>query len=143
METLLVRLKAYDSRRGFVLRRFTYAGIKFHEERGWYRVEKDVAEYLRGVREISTDPYSPLAFDVCTDDEAKALEEAEAAQAKVKQAATDQIALSRGRAAGAVTTAELSRAAGDRKPRQGRRGAEPEQPAQTPGQSQLPPDPFE
>ena len=47
METLLVRLKRHDSRRGNVLRRYTYAGIKFHEERGWYRVAKDVADYLR------------------------------------------------------------------------------------------------
>ena len=42
MQTLLVRLKPYDPRRGFVLRRYTYRGIKFHEERGWYRVDKDV-----------------------------------------------------------------------------------------------------
>ena len=35
METMLVRLKSFDPRRGAVLRRFTYAGIKFHEERGW------------------------------------------------------------------------------------------------------------
>ena len=141
METLLVRLKAYDPRRGFVLRRFTYAGIKFQEERGWYRVEKEVADYLRGVPQISTDQYSPLAFDVCNDDEAKALEEAEAAQAKVKQAATDQIAVSRGRLAGAVTTADLARGSGDRKPRQGRRTTESE--PQTQPQSQLQPDPPE
>ena len=70
-DTLLVRLKPYDPRRGHVLRRYTYAGIKFQEERGWYRVEKAVAEYLRGVRETPTDRYSPLAFDVCTEDEAQ------------------------------------------------------------------------
>ena len=46
-DTLLVRLKPYDPRRGHVLRRYTYAGIKFQEERGWYRVERPVAEYLR------------------------------------------------------------------------------------------------
>ena len=34
METLFVRLKPYDPRRGYVLRRYTYRGIKFHEERG-------------------------------------------------------------------------------------------------------------
>ena len=48
-DTLLVRLKPYDPRRGHVLRRYTYAGIKFHEERGWYRVSKDVAAYLKTV----------------------------------------------------------------------------------------------
>ena len=51
METLLVRLKPHDPRRGHVLRRYTYRGIKFHEERGWYRVEKPVADYLRAVRQ--------------------------------------------------------------------------------------------
>ncbi len=64
MQTLLVRLKPYDPRRGFVLRRYTYRGIKFHEERGWYRVDKDVGEYLRSVRQVPGDEHAPLAFDV-------------------------------------------------------------------------------
>ena len=63
METMLVRLKALDPRRGQVLRRFTYQGIKFHQERGWYRVDKAVAEYLRAVRQQPSDPHSPPAFD--------------------------------------------------------------------------------
>lgn len=53
-DTLLVRLKPYDPRRGHVLRRFTYAGIKFQEERGWYRVERPVAEYLRAVATLTS-----------------------------------------------------------------------------------------
>ena len=44
METVFVRLKPYDPRRGYVLRRYTYRGIKFQEERGWFRVPKDVAD---------------------------------------------------------------------------------------------------
>ncbi len=72
-DTLLVRLKPYDPRRGFVLRRFTYAGIRFQDERGWYRVERKVGEHLRAVRTVPTDKYAPLAFDVCTEAEAKAL----------------------------------------------------------------------
>lgn len=70
MQTLLVRLKPNDPRRGCVLRRFTYRSIKFHEERGWYRVDKEVAEYLRGVRQVPGDKHAPLAFDVCTEAEA-------------------------------------------------------------------------
>ena len=62
-DTLLVRLKPYDPRRGFVLRRFTYAGIRFQDERGWYRVERKVGEHLRAVRTVPTDKYAPLAFD--------------------------------------------------------------------------------
>ncbi len=111
METLLVRLKPYDPRRGHVLRRFTYAGIKFQPERGWYRVEKAVAEYLRGVRQQSADQYSPFAFDVCTDTEATALEARDAEAGKVKQSATDEVKLTPARPAGALTTAELAKSA--------------------------------
>jgi hypothetical protein len=90
-DTLLVRLKPYDPRRGHVLRRYTYAGIKFQEERGWYRVERPVAEYLRAVREVPSDRYAPLAFDVCTEAEAKALDAGESEAAKVKRSATDDL----------------------------------------------------
>lgn len=83
-DTLLVRLKPYDPRRGFVLRRFTYAGIRFQDERGWYRVERKVGEHLRAVRTVPTDKYAPLAFDVCTEAEAKALDAGESEAAKVK-----------------------------------------------------------
>ena len=105
METLLVRLKPYDPRRGHVLRRYTYAGIKFQEERGWYRVEKPVAEYLRAVHEVPTDGYSPLAFDVCTEEEAKALEAGESEATKVKRSATDDLKVVPSRPA--VTTEDL------------------------------------
>lgn len=97
METLLVRLKPHDSRRGHVLRRYTYLGIKLHQERGWYRVAKDVAEYLRGVHQVVSDEYSPLAFDVCTDEEAKALDAREETESKVRRAAADEIKVSEAR----------------------------------------------
>jgi hypothetical protein len=106
MDTLLVRLKPHDPRRGNVLRRFTYAGIKFHEERGWYRVAKHVAEHLRTVRQVGGDEYTPLAFDVCTDDEAKALDAREDHESKVRRGAADEIKLSEARSE-AVTTADL------------------------------------
>lgn len=111
METLLVRLKAYDARRGQVLRRFTYAGIKFQPERGWYRVEKTVAEYLRTVREQAGDAYSPLAFDVCSDAEAKTLDATEAEEAQVRKTASDELKIVQARASGAVTTEDLPKAA--------------------------------
>jgi hypothetical protein len=104
-DTLLVRLKPYDPRRGHVLRRYTYAGIKFQEERGWYRVERPVAEYLRAVREVPSDRYAPLAFDVCTETEAKALDANESEVAKVKRSATDDLKVVPARAA--VTTEDL------------------------------------
>ena len=111
MATMLVRLKPHDPRRGCVLRRFTYRGIKFHEERGWYRVEKAVAAYLRAVRQVAGDEHSPPAFDVCTDSEAKDLDAKEKEGAIPRAAATDDIKVSEARDEGAVTTDDLPEAA--------------------------------
>jgi len=108
MDTLLVRLKSYDPRRGFVLRRFTYAGIRFQGERGWYRIEKGVADRLRTTRSVASDPHSPLAFDVCTEAEAKALDAAEADAAKTKRNATDDLKVVAARAT--TTTDDLPKA---------------------------------
>jgi len=121
METMLVRLKPLDPRRGHVLRRFTYQGIKIHEERGWYRVAKAVADYLRSVHQQPADPHSPLAFDVCTEDEARATEAKEKEAANARKNATDDIKLSVARPSGAVTTSDLPEAPkDDKKPRKDR-----------------------
>jgi len=118
---MLVRLKPFDPRRGLVLRRYTHAGIKFHGERGWYRVEKPVADYLRGVRQQAADANSPLAFDVCTEEEAKTLDVREKDSVNGRKAAADDIKLSVARPAGAVTTADLPEPAkDDKKPRKDR-----------------------
>ena len=106
MESMLVRLKAHDPRRGHVMRRYTYRGIKFQEDRGWYRVENEVAEYLQTVRQVATDEHSPLAFDVCTEAEAKALDKKEQDAEKKRRAATDNIKVSRARDGRSTTTEE-------------------------------------
>jgi hypothetical protein len=108
METMLVRLKPYDPRRKFVLRRYVYAGIHFLVMRGWERVPKEIADYLRGVRQKEFDPYSPPAFDVCTDAEAKVLEKREREATNVRRTALDTIPLAEPRRLpGVVTTADL------------------------------------
>jgi hypothetical protein len=89
METLFVRLKPYDPRRGQLIRRFTYRGIKFHDDRGWLRVPKEVADYLREVREVPSDQHSSLAFDVCTEAEAKSLDAAEQESAVTRKTASE------------------------------------------------------
>ena len=110
--TLLVRLKAYDPRHGFVLRRFTYRGIKFQQERGWYRVSEEVAKYLRTVRQNAEDPKSPAAFDVLSDEEAKQLELAEQEASVVHKGAADAIKVSEARA---TTTEDLPENKGARR----------------------------
>lgn len=107
MDIMLCRLKRYDPRRGHVLRRFTYRGIKFQEERGWYRIEKSVADYLSKVHQVPSDEHSPLAFDVCTEKEATALDAKEKEEGEVRKAASDSIKLSVPRESGAMTTADL------------------------------------
>jgi hypothetical protein len=120
METMLVRLKPFEPRRGLVLRRFTYAGIKFHEDRGWYRVEKGVAEYLRSVRERPEDPHSPLAFDVCTEEEALAKDAKENAAATPRKVASDEIKLSMARSLEVAPVAETSEPVRQEKPKKER-----------------------
>lgn len=107
MTTLLVRLKPFDPRRGNILQRFTYAGIKFYEARGWYRVDTEVAAYLRTVHQRPDDPHTPLAFDVCTDDEAKALEQRDKEAATPRKTATDDIEVSPARIDGTVAPRKL------------------------------------
>ncbi len=76
--TVLVRLKPFSKKKSCLLRRYTYRGIRFDCHRGWYRVTGEVADYLRSVRQIPGDEDSPLAFDVCTESEAKAIDQKEA-----------------------------------------------------------------
>jgi hypothetical protein len=81
-----VRLKAPDRRRGQVLRRYTYRGIKFVAGHGWYRVSGEVAAHLRTVRQAAGDDTSPLAFDVCTAEEAERRDVAEQAATRATRA---------------------------------------------------------
>jgi len=121
METMLVRLKPFDPRRGHVLRRYTYRGIKLHEERGWYRLEKPVAEYLRTVRQQPADPHSPLAFDICSEEEAKAVDNRDKDSSNARKTAADEIKVSVARTDGALTSADLpENGKDDKKPKKDR-----------------------
>ena len=98
-DTLLVRLKPYDPRRGHVLRRY----VRRHQVpggAGWYRVEA-VAEYLRACAG-SRRSHAPLAFDVCTEAEAKALDAGE--QRREGQAQRHRRPEGRARARGTLPT---------------------------------------
>jgi hypothetical protein len=123
MDILLCRLKKYNARRGHVLRRYTYRGIKFQEERGWYRVAKAVADYLATVRQVASDEHSPLAFDVCTEKEAAAMDAKDKEDSSAAKLATDNIKLSVPRHAHDMTTGDLPQAAkATEKPKAAQRG---------------------
>ena len=84
-----VRLKPHDPKKGHVIRRYTAFGVRFEEARGWYKVSDEVASYLVTVHQRPGDDDSPLAFDVCTDDEAKALEVVEKKKAEERARAAE------------------------------------------------------
>jgi hypothetical protein len=109
METLFVRLKAFDPRKRQMLRRYTYRGIVFAEDRGWCRVEADVAAYLRGVRQVPDDPNAPAAFDVCTEEEARRLDAEDEAGSRRRVTSDDPVPFVRARDVDApsLTTADL------------------------------------
>ena len=71
---LCVRLKPCLPRAGQVLQHYSYRGILFKAGAGWVKVADGVAEHLRTVRQQAHDPYSPMAFDVCSEDEARKLD---------------------------------------------------------------------
>jgi hypothetical protein len=74
-KNMLVRLKPHDPKKGMVLKQYTYQGIRFQAGRGWYQVNRKVAAYLENVHSIPGDEDTPLAFDVYTPDEARAMDE--------------------------------------------------------------------
>ena len=88
-DTVLVRLKPYDKRRGCVLRQYTCLGLLFREKEGWYEVERELAELLHDETQppVGNTPPDlvPKAFDIKTHDEAVAMEETEE-KAKVERA---------------------------------------------------------
>ena len=73
--SVLVRLKAHDPKKGLVLKQYTYKGIRFQAGRGWYKVSGELAAYLANVHSVPSDPDTPLAFDVRTPEEARAMDE--------------------------------------------------------------------
>jgi hypothetical protein len=72
---MLVRLKPHDPKKGLLLKQYTYQGIRFQVGRGWYKVNGQVAAYLESVHSVPGDNHTPLAFDVCTPDQARAMDE--------------------------------------------------------------------
>lgn len=85
----LVRLKPHDPKKGHVIRRYTAFSIRFEEARGWYKVSDEVATYLATVHQVPGDEDSPLAFDVCTEDEAQRIETAEKKKAEERARAAE------------------------------------------------------
>ena len=133
-----VRLKRRDPKHGVVLRQYVYQGIRFLESEGWYVVDDEVADYLENARQKATDPQSPEAFDICTEKEARDIDEQENLAAKPRRPA-DQ---ARDTQARGVTSKGLHGA--KRKGRPRKKASPPEKdskgPEPTPATEQDPPE---
>lgn len=70
----LVRIRPVKNRHP---RRYTCFTIRFDEERGWYRVDPHVAKYLKQVHVESDNPDSAKLFDVCSEEEAREIDQME------------------------------------------------------------------
>ena len=106
----LIRLKPFDPKKGHIIRRYTVSGTTFEERKGWYRVSDHTAAYLGTVHQIADDEDSPMAFDVCSQDEAKRIDAAEKKKAEERARATEpNVATARDVTAlgGDLTTADL------------------------------------
>ncbi len=85
----LVRLKPLDAKKGHVIHRYTAFSTTFEERKGWYRVSDEIAAYLATVHQVPNDEDTPLAFDVCSEEEAKRVEIAEKKKAEERARAAE------------------------------------------------------
>jgi hypothetical protein len=92
----LIRLKPFDRKKGHLIHRYTAFQTTFEETRGWYRVPDHVASYLATVHQVAEDEDSPLAFDVCTKEDAERIDAAEKKKAEERAlAAEPNVAMAR------------------------------------------------
>lgn len=61
---MYVRIRPYDKRRGQLVRRYVYGGVKFEVDKGWYQTDDVIAEYLKTVLTFPENPDSKPVFDV-------------------------------------------------------------------------------
>jgi hypothetical protein len=114
--SMFVRLKPYNPRRGYVRRRQMVEGVRFDVDHNWYRIDDHAfAERLRAMTQDESDPESPALFDVCTESEARSIQERERERkgsASVDDAAASKPEAAR-RPASTVTTKDTRRAGQD------------------------------
>jgi hypothetical protein len=105
----LVRLKPHDPKKGHIIQRYTAFSTQFEERKGWYRVSDEIAAYLATIHQVPNDEDTPLAFDVCTDEEARNIEATEKKKAEERaRAAEPNVANPRDiEPVGDLTTADL------------------------------------
>jgi len=103
-ESIWVRVKPYNPKRGYRTKTYSVFGYRFQEGKGWYKINKtviwgeganrktiDIAAYLRGIHNNAEDEQTPLVFDVCTEAEATAITASEKKKAEKAAEPSDPI----------------------------------------------------
>lgn len=149
-DTMLVRIKKYNPRRGYVLRRYVYAdrktGIRyrFYEDRGWYVVPARIAKILADIHSRVEDPESPFAFDVVTRAEAQRIDVAETVEEEPRATATRARSATDARSAAVPPPGPRDRDDGRGKGRDGAEETSPSDPEpEEPEEPAADPDPLE
>lgn len=125
----LVRLKPFDPKRGFVVRRYIFEHKRYEVESGWYEVDDATGAKLKLLLQNEDDLSSKDLFDVCEPGEARALEERErvAAERAAQRASAARPHRTDAPARAAMTTRDLVRSsrAGDALPETDRKMIDP------------------
>lgn len=87
----LARLKPRNPKRGHMIVNLVFEGRRFRADEGWYKVSDETARALAQIRQERMDPGSPFAFDICTKEEALALEREERRAARRRRTVEDAI----------------------------------------------------
>lgn len=110
---MYIRIKPFNPRRGHMLRRFCFKGKVFHVGR-WYKVSESFAQQVSEIHQKANDEDSPYAFDVATEQQARAIESKERAKEESERKKIDRAEVVSAQEirddslrGGAVTTAAL------------------------------------
>ena len=70
MSAFYARIRPYNPKRGATAQSYTFKGVRYLEEKGWYEIDnRDLAIYLSRVT-LSSDPDGPRVFEVITEKQA-------------------------------------------------------------------------
>lgn len=86
---MYIRLKPYNPRRGYTLKRFCVSG-KVFQSGNWYKVSEATAQAVSELHQKAHDEDSPYAFDVATEQQARAIEDAEKARQEAERRKVDR-----------------------------------------------------
>lgn len=86
-----VRLYPFNPSLGHTVRRYMHKRTLYREERGWYKVPKELGEELAKARKFAYSIDSPGVFQVCTFEEAREIHRDELVQKDPRRSIEDAV----------------------------------------------------